>query len=150
MVWSLSREHMVLRYLQCFQRTIRLVHYAWGTQRFMRGDILGLVWFQKWKCDLLAWVSHGLLHPLALPVFQCFVGHISFSVMDVDVDLNWEIAIFGLLSSSWSDITVFYTYRFSDLSQYHVHFFKTFHTVGFTNTHLSTSINLWCKMHYNH
>ena len=30
------------------------------------------------------------------------------------------------------------------------HFFKTLHTVGFTDTHLSKSVNLWCKMHYNH
>ena len=30
------------------------------------------------------------------------------------------------------------------------HFYKTLHTVGFTDTHLSKSVNLWCKMHYNH
>src|SRR4029434_9416854 len=39
---------------------------------------------------------------------------------------------------------------FSHLSQYHVHLFKTIHTVGFTDTHLSTSVNLCYKMLYDH
>ena len=46
--------------------------------------------------------------------------------------------------------SILFPQSFSHLSQNHVHFFKTLHTVGFTDTHLSISAKLWCKMHYNH
>ena len=48
----------------------------------------------------------------------------------------------------WSHYNFFQS--FSLLFQYHVHFFQTPHPVDFTDTHLSKSVNLWCKMHYNH
>ena len=55
-------------------------------------------------------------------------------------------------------VIVFFLQSFSHLCQYHVHFFKTLHTVCFTNTHLSTSVNyrkcshlaiLLCHSKYN-
>src|SRR4029434_5668065 len=49
--------------------------------------------------------------------------------------------------------TEFVCYSFfqscSLLSQYDEHFSQTLHTVDLTDTHLSISVNLWCKMNYN-
>ena len=32
---------------------------------------------------------------------------------------------------------------------YYGHFSLSLNTVGFRDTHLCISVNLWCKMHYN-
>src|SRR4029434_5404398 len=95
-------------------------------------------------------------HQILIPHLTCFLGIYCFqsNMPSILIMASPTERFFhgrrSFRTFSWrTHITVF-SDHFSTCVNTMYTFSKTLHTVGLTDTYLSISVNLWCKMHYNH